>query len=446
MVFVLTSCTRKVDSVLFSKNTYYLHVGESEELIYKVFPEHAAIHDIQMISSNPHVVKVQGESIIAEAEGTATIRAMYGDVSFGACTVYVKHIKPESLYFTSDSFDLSVGGNIFNFAKIEPVDTSYKIIKLESSDTNIVQVYGNSVLGVAKGSAIIKAYHVDGLEAECIVNVHNIALEKLEIVGETTLVVGDSSQLTVVFTPRSVTDKDIEWRSSNTSVLTVDNGVVTAHNIGVSRITVRHVSGFTATKDIEVFGILPNKVTMNAFASLYDNEKITLETSIEPSDTAYKSLEWISDDTSIATVYNGVVSGVSAGKTVIRAKTINGKEAQCTVTVKSSTKEVLVYISSTCPNYNHVGNEWGFEYLINGVPVKSGSKVTLKRNGKIDIKTTIVEYDQYDDISSAYYTVDIDSDYYEHGFKVTKTIYVTENYGDFAGNTATWTVEYTFKS
>jgi uncharacterized protein YjdB len=74
--------------------------------------------------------------------------------------------------------------------------------------------------------------------------------------------------------------------------------------------------------------IVPNMTTVEV------RGKETLSVIILPSDAANKSVKWSSNNTSIATVLSGVVTGVAEGETSIVAITDDGaKMAGCKVTV-----------------------------------------------------------------------------------------------------------------
>ncbi len=69
----------------------------------------------------------------------------------------------------------------------------------------------------------------------------------------TTLRVGDTETLTATVTPNNATNKAVTWTSSNSSVATVSNGVVTAKAEGTATITVKTADGNkTATCTVTV--------------------------------------------------------------------------------------------------------------------------------------------------------------------------------------------------
>lgn len=94
-----------------------------------------------------------------------------------------------------------------------------------SSDKTIATVSRGRVTGVKAGSATIKASLSDDVYAECVVTVkedeRTITLDKTEV----TVDIAETSSLTLTAT---VSDSSsVEWTSSNSSVATVKDGVVT---------------------------------------------------------------------------------------------------------------------------------------------------------------------------------------------------------------------------
>ena len=78
-------------------------------------------------------------------------------------------------------------------------------------------------------------------------------------------------------------------------------------------------------------------------ASVKQGKTLTLTATVTPADAANKNVTWSSDDTSVATVSNGVVTGVATGTAKITATTVDGNyTASCMVTVTTSLPPVLI--------------------------------------------------------------------------------------------------------
>jgi len=102
----------------------------------------------------------------------------------------------------------------------------------------------------------------------------------------TTMVVDSVFPLAATVLPTDATNQTVTWSSSNTDVVTVLNGVLTATAVGVANITVTTEDGnFTATSEIEVYEILSNFCNTRTpswgeslgVVSFYTNETWTIE-------------------------------------------------------------------------------------------------------------------------------------------------------------------------
>jgi uncharacterized protein YjdB len=156
-----------------------------------------------------------------------------------------------------------------------------------------------------------------------------------------TIGIGGTKTLTATVYPNDAKDKTLIWKSSNTNVATVNNsGVVTGIAIGDATITAETVDGsnksatctvkVTAT-DTPVTGV--TLVPENLVIGVGKGGKLTA--TVAPAEAANKAVTWSSDDTGVATVNGGVVTGVAVGTAKITVTTADGnKTATCKVTVE----------------------------------------------------------------------------------------------------------------
>lgn len=161
---------------------------------------------------------------------------------------------------------------------------------------------------------------------------------------------GKSVTLTaVVKYADATTDDKVAWTSSDTSLATVANGVVTAvvGNTGTITITAAATADTTKSASCVVSIVAAtskevSSVTLPAVAQVEAGKSITLTAVVNYSDSSSDgNVTWSSSDTTLAAVNNGVVAAV-AGKTgtvTITAAAAGDatKYAACVVTVVAAT-------------------------------------------------------------------------------------------------------------
>ncbi len=152
---------------------------------------------------------------------------------------------------------------------------------------------------------------------------------------------GKEGTLTATITPSNATNQNVTWKSSDTKVATVDNGLVTAVAEGTATITVTTTDGnfqdtctVTVTQPAEtpVTSVTLDKTSLTLDVGGSD----TLAATVKPDDATNKAVKWSSSNENVATVnQNGNVKAVGAGKATITATTADGSgvSATCEVTV-----------------------------------------------------------------------------------------------------------------
>ena len=154
-----------------------------------------------------------------------------------------------------------------------------------------------------------------------------------------TIDVGATLSLTASVAPADATNKNVTYSTSDDSIATVtSDGVVSGVGAGTATITVTtEDGGFTATSEVTVSAatVAVTGVTVSPESdSIQVSETLTLTATVAPADATNKTVTWSSSDESVATVTDGVVTGVAAGTATITATTQDGGFTDtCEVTV-----------------------------------------------------------------------------------------------------------------
>lgn len=246
--------------------------------------------------------------------------------------------------------ELTIGSTLDLAATVAPSDATFSQVIWTSSDMDVARVSAGKVTALAAGTATIKAETSNGAySATCVITVPAIKVTDITLdASEATLKAGHTLKLVPTFAPANASDKTIDWTSSVAAVATVENGVVKAVGNGTTVITATTVDGgFTATCTVTVYGfteepeVIPvTGITLDTVAAvLTEGEQLTLVATVEPADATDATVTWTSDAENVATVKNGVVTAVSAGKAIITA-TAGGFEATCNITVEAAVVKV----------------------------------------------------------------------------------------------------------
>ena len=162
-----------------------------------------------------------------------------------------------------------------------------------------------------------------------------------------TVMQGQKETVTATVEPSNATNKTVKWTSSDSSVATVSGGVITGVGVGTATITAKTYNGKTATVKVTVTKD-PNYVDVTGVklsptsTEVEVKSTVNLTATVSPSNATNKTVIWSSSDDKVATVSNGVVTGVSAGTAVITVKTVDGGfSATTTVTVTGKAVPII---------------------------------------------------------------------------------------------------------
>lgn len=159
-----------VKTVTVSPEKATVTVGETVTLEATVEPADAE-YELTWYSSNPDVASVDNNGTVTGlAEGDAVITAEAGGKT-GSCNISVTGLPLESVELNETEISIKEGDTYTLKLTLNPENASYNTIAWSSSDDRIASVnQSGTVTGYREGSATITV-DVDGMTAECIVNV-----------------------------------------------------------------------------------------------------------------------------------------------------------------------------------------------------------------------------------------------------------------------------------
>ncbi|MNM73884.1 Bacterial Ig-like domain (group 2) [compost metagenome] len=241
------------------------------------------------------------------------------------------------------------------------------VVDWSSSDSDVIKVLNGVVTPLKSGTAVIKAVYngsaVSTIEVKAVDTYKELKLEYLQS-GK--YVLGDEENQLKVAAIATVEDsaatakdvtQDATWSTSNSTVLTIDKGVIKLIGEGTATITAKYAgltATFTATvtspysklklyegsatepaKDIELV-VGDDEVQLNAQSTLVSDQ-----TTLNVTDKA----TWTSSDTAVATVEKGKLKALAIGKTTITAEYL-GVKAQVDVYVRAPYEAIVLDPSS----------------------------------------------------------------------------------------------------
>ena len=218
-------------------------------------------------------------------------------------------------------------------------------VSFKSSNTSVATVTSaGTVRGISAGTATITAYLDAGDEfATCKVTVSKSTKPPVEDIlvlskSEVKLNKGNHYHLTA--------NLSVKWKTSDSSVVTVSGGILTAKSTGTATVT-----AYTANQSVTCSVAV---VAATDEISIYKSTaEITAGKSYYNGVSSSSTVTWSSSDTSVAKVQNGFITAVSPGKAVVTAYNSKGTKT-CLVTVLDAEPVRFTY---SYPNTVAVGEK-----------------------------------------------------------------------------------------
>ncbi len=303
----------------------------------------------------------------------------------------------EKVEFKEDAdytYRLAVGERGMLEVLITPANTLADVV-WSSSDESVATVdHKGKVLGVSAGSAVITCT-AGGVSASCKVEVVNVNAPQSVTVTNADLaaemVIDEYFYLETEILPRYADKKKVFWKSSDMSVVTVDEqGLVTARGVGEAQIL-----GYVYNSEYKDFETLPeggdpltavvnvkvcDPVAKVEFVDAPEKVKMgttaTFTASVTPESAADSKIFWYTSNRAVADIdeETGVLTPVAPGRVTVTAETENGKSANTRILVYTTNQKDKYDITAKSAGYSSVKLTWN--------AIANADGYNIYRNGK----------------------------------------------------------------
>ena len=297
---------------------------------------------ISWSSSDNNVATVNSGLVKGISAGTATITATDTKTNRHlTCKVTVKKTDYRYIFLSDSSKQLKQGESFVLTGRTLPEGGKFYF---KSSKPSVVTVTSDgTVKAVGAGTATITAYDSTGyVKRNCMVTVipkGTIALSQSSV----TVAAGSSTVIGVYKQPAST---KVTWKSSDTSIAGVNNGVVSGLRPGTAVITAADESGTSKQKcTVTVTAVSQGNVGLSRYSAVTTAGKTIYI-------KGYNGSSWKTSNSEIATVWDGFIRTKKAGQVAISFENAYGQKAICVVTVKEAAPVKFAYSSPNSATLN----------------------------------------------------------------------------------------------
>ncbi len=301
----------KTPSISLKEGNITLKVGET----YEVNPTIADLEgeaQLVLTPADSTLLSIEGSKITALKVGTTTVEVSLKDYPNVKATLNVVIESAPSITVTGAQ-KVYVGEEIQLSATLKDLQGT---ITWSSSDETVASVEDGKVTGLEDGEVTITATCGEFSGSLDIVVKQK---PELKITGEDIVSVGNELKLKAA---SKNLEEEVVWTSSDESIATVKDGVVTALKGG--KVTITATSGIAS--DSKEITVIETKIIISGPKSVYVGEEIQLEATIENPISTAPTFEWSSSEDDVATVINGLVKATAEG-TIIITVTADGVKA-----------------------------------------------------------------------------------------------------------------------
>ncbi len=245
--------------------------------------------------------------------------------------------------FTLTEIQIEDKSNVVALYSEHVIDYSADIIFFDnddfifkSSDNSIAEVKDGIIYPLKEGTFTLEIISKEKEDVKITkdYDVKYVGVESIKLSGEKQVSVGGTSSIKYELFPLENSNLKLNWSSSNTEVINVDdNGKIKTLSVGSATIKLTAENGVMNTIKIDVIIPVEKLIVDSTSIKLEKGKTKDLNVTIMPEEATDKTITWTSSKPKVATVQDGKVKAIKKGKTVITAVSTNGKKVSIDVEV-----------------------------------------------------------------------------------------------------------------
>ncbi len=217
-----------------------LEPGEEINIEKTIFPENYSKSNLVWHNSNEDVIGIQDEKVIAKHVGKSTIY-LSDEENVESNKIEIEClIKPKDVLINNLINQMKLGDIYRLETKVLPENATYTELQYETNNPEILTVNddGNLIANsIGQATIWVKDYKGNCLK-EFEIEVTKIPVDKITLDDkEVILGKGQTYILSSRVEPVEATYTDVEWTSSDNSIIKIENRKITAVGVGTAKIT-----------------------------------------------------------------------------------------------------------------------------------------------------------------------------------------------------------------
>lgn len=350
----------EVKSLEIRPQTLKLGVGNEYKLAVFVHPANVQQYEVEWaLEDEESVLSFDGatQTLKGLKEGTAKVLVHLKDnpdIKAECQVTIVANVPTQSFEFDPTEFEIEFNSelNLNEKLKFTPEDATDRWMEWTSEQPDVVDIregYVRTLAATSTGVTITAKLHSDPTKtATCLIKVKepssptNIQIKPSLL----RIKVGDVRELAVKYVPESATDRILEWSSSDTDLLTVDNGNVTALATGAVIVTARLVSNpkVVAVCTIEILDANTTELITNITVddvTLRVGKSADLRVTYLPENLAKPSLIYEGFDPTYFVIADGKITGLSPTNEPVEVTAILSTDPGIRTTFKVTVQPIV---------------------------------------------------------------------------------------------------------